>query len=70
MRKGRRLPDGARRPLRRSVDERVPSQQEEMMSAKTAPARLQKPQESPLDRIARAHRSEIDGPAMRTARGE
>jgi hypothetical protein len=47
-----------------------PSEQEEVMTTKRAPVRLQKPVEGPLNRISQAYGPEPDGSAMWTPWGE
>jgi hypothetical protein len=45
----------------------VPSEQEKVVAAKTAPARFEEPVESPLHGISGAYAPEIDGSAIGTA---
>lgn len=56
--------------LRRVPDESLPSEEEEVVAAKSAPAGFEEPVESRLDGISGAYASEIDRSAMRTARRE
>ena len=53
--------------LRRVPNETMPSQQEKVVAAKTAPAGLKDPVEKALHGISGAHASEIDRSAMWTA---
>jgi hypothetical protein len=53
--------------LRRVLDESVPSEQEKVVAAQTAPAGFEEPVESPFHGISRAYASEIDRSAIWTA---
>ena len=53
--------------LRRVPNQSVPSEQEKVVAAKTAPARFEEPVESPLHGISGAYAPEIDGSAIGTA---
>ena len=48
----------------------LPSEQEKAVTAQRAPVGLKKPLESRLNGVSCISPSKIDGPAMRTARGE
>ncbi len=56
--------------LRCAPDGSLPSEQEKVVTAESAPAGLEKPLESRLHGISDAYPSIIDGSAMRAARGE
>jgi len=56
--------------LRRVPDGRLPSEQEKVVTAKSAPTGLKEPLESRLDGISGAYASELDGSAMRAACGK
>ena len=53
--------------LRRAPDESLPSEQEKVVAAKTAPAGFEEPVEGSFHGISRAYASEIDRSAMWTA---
>jgi len=55
------------RRLCRVPNQSVPSEQEKVVAAKTAPARFEEPVESPLHGISGAYAPEIDGSAIGTA---
>ena len=56
--------------LRRGADGNLPPEQEEPVAAQRAPVGVKKPLESRLDGVSCISPSKINGPAMRTARGE
>ena len=55
------------KPLRRVLDESLPSEQEKVVAAQTAPAGFEEPVESPFHGISDAYSSEIDRSAIWTA---